>query len=129
MGNVTSHDDKEIYLWIKSLKNRQLPDQKRQGLQSLGISILTSSEKKDLEINLEEKMIPQVRSHQERFGRISVDNKEDPELSRWTKSFIRKNDYNYTKLWDLIGFPPQDGNWRNGCWDEMYQKLSDFCTG
>jgi len=126
---ATSSDDKEIHLWIKSLKNRQISDQKRQALQSLGISILSSRERKNLEINLIEKMIPRLLSHQERLGRISVDNKEDPELSRWTKSFIRKNNYNYTKLWELIGFPPQDSNWRSGYWDEMYQKLSYFYIG
>lgn len=127
--NITSSNDKDLYLWIKSLRNRQISDEKRQDLKSFGISILKPSEKKNIEMDLTNKMIPRLRSHQERFGRVSVDNKEDPELSQWTKSFTRKNNNDCTKLWALIDFPPQDGNWRNGCWDEMYQILSDLCSG
>ena len=68
-------------------------------------------------------MVPRLRAHQERFGRTSVEKNEDPDLNQWTTKYVRQN--GYPRLWVLLGFPPQDGKWRNGYWDQMYQKLLD----
>ena len=125
--NLTLHDDKDLYLWTESLKKRKLPVDKRRILQSLGIPVINSRvNKKPKQISTKE-MVHRLGIHQELFGRISVDKKEDPDLSRWTKSFIRRN--GCSKLWELLEFPPQDGNWREGCWNEMYEKLSNLCNG
>jgi len=55
---------------------------------------------------------------------LLVTKNEDINLSHWTTKYIRQN--GYPKLWELLGFPAQDGKWRNGHWDKMYRKLSQY---
>jgi len=119
--NVTSVEDSDLYLWIKSLERRhQISEDKLRALQRLGISLQKPSERRRLQMK---EMIPRLRVHQERYGRLSVDKKKDNDLSHWTTKYVRQN--GYPKLWELLGFPPQDGKWRNGYWEKMYYKLLD----
>ena len=118
--NITSAEDNDLYLWIKSLELRrhQLPDDKILALQHLGVYLLKPGEKKRLQMK---KIVARLKAHEEEYGRVSVYKKEDNELSQWTTTFVQQN--GYSKLWGLLGFPPQDGKWRNGYWDRMYDKL------
>jgi hypothetical protein len=119
--NVTSAKDDDLFRWIRSLKRRQsLPVDKLQDLQRLGVTLQKPSERRMLEMN---EMIPRLKVHQERYGRLSVGKNEDNDLSLWTTRYVRQK--GYAQLWELLGFSTQDGKWRKGYWDKMYRKLSD----
>ena len=122
--NVTSEEDSDLFLWIKSLERRnQLPEEKLRALQQLGVSLQRPSERRRLEMK---QMIQRLRVHQEEYGRLFVDEKEDHDLHHWTTKYVRQN--GYPKLWELLGFSPQDGKWRNGYWNKMYKKMSNHYT-
>jgi hypothetical protein len=65
--NVTSEEDSDLFLWIKSLERRnQLPEEKLRALQRLGVSLQKPSERRRLQMK---KMIQRLRVHQEQYGR------------------------------------------------------------
>jgi len=118
--NISSAEDNDLYLWIRSLETRrqQLPEDKILALQQLGVFLLKPGEKKKLQMK---KIVARLKAHEEQYGRVAVYKKEDNELCQWTTTFAQQN--GYSKLWGLLGLPPQDGKWRNGYWDIMYDKL------
>jgi len=120
--NVTSEDDEDLHLWMRSLERRyQLAEDKIQDLQSLGVTLLKPRDRRRLKM---QEMIPRLQAHQERFGRVAVTKNEDVDLNEWTRKYVRQQ--GYPKLWELLGFSQQDGKWRKGYWKKMYKTLLDY---
>ncbi len=118
-SNVTSTTHDDLFQWIKSLERRYgLSEDKLQALEELGVTLQKPSERRRLETV---EMTQKLQSHQAQYGRISVDKNEDSGLQRWTAKYVRQ--HGYSGLWELLGFPPQDGKWRKGHWEHMYKKL------
>lgn len=117
--NVTSAEDNDLFLWIKSLERRnQLPEDKLRDLERLGVSLQKPSERRRLEM---EEMTSRLREYEQQYSHLSVGKMEDNDLKKWTTKYVRQN--GYPKLWELLGFPPQDGKYRIGYWEKMYRKL------
>lgn len=117
--NVTSSDNNDLYQWIKSLERRnRLPGDKLRALEELGVTLQKPSERRRLETI---EMTNRLKLHEEKYGRVFVSRNEDNVLKRWTAKYALQ--HGYSGLWELIGLPPQDGKWRNGLWDQQYQKL------